>query len=87
MLPIDITKSEWDCTLEDMNLRLGLRYVRGLRVESGSGILHERQIAAFADIDDLARRVPAIAAYRPLKSLSLRERSSTLPLAFITSAR
>jgi error-prone DNA polymerase len=60
VLPIDIVKSEWDCTLEDMNLRLGLRYVKGLRVESGSNILRERQIASFADIDDLARRVPAL---------------------------
>jgi error-prone DNA polymerase len=51
-------QSKWDCTLEDMNLRLGLRYVRGLRVESGSGILRERQTEPFADIDDLARRVP-----------------------------
>jgi error-prone DNA polymerase len=25
-LPIDITRSQWDCTLEDMNLRLGLYY-------------------------------------------------------------
>jgi error-prone DNA polymerase len=60
VLPIDIVKSEWDCTLEDMNLRLGLRYVKGLRAESGSNILRERQIASFADIDDLARRVSAL---------------------------
>ena len=60
VLPIDITKSEWDCTLEDMNLRLGLRYVKGLRAESGGDILRERQIASFADIDDLARRVPEL---------------------------
>jgi error-prone DNA polymerase len=60
VLPIDITRSEWDCTLEDMNLRLGLRYVKGLRVDSGSSILREREIAAFVDIDDLARRVPAL---------------------------
>ncbi len=30
VLPVDITRSEWDCTLENMNLRLGLRYVRRL---------------------------------------------------------
>ena len=39
VLPVDIVKSEWDCTLEDMNLRLGLRYVKGLRAEAGSSIL------------------------------------------------
>jgi error-prone DNA polymerase len=60
VLPIDITRSEWDCTLEDMNLRLGLRYVKGLRAESGSSILRERQSTLFADIDDLARRVPEL---------------------------
>src|SRR5580658_3422987 len=58
VMPIDITQSEWDCTLENMTLRLGLRYVKGLRAESGASILRERQIQAFADIDDLARRVP-----------------------------
>ena len=60
VLPIDITKSDWDCTLETLNLRLGLRYVRGLRVESGASILRERQSAPFANIDDLARRVPEL---------------------------
>ncbi len=34
VLPIDITRSEWDCTLENLNLRLGLRYVKGLRAEA-----------------------------------------------------
>ena len=60
VLPIDITRSEWDCTLEEMNLRLGLRYVKGLRAESGSSILRERQSSPFANIDDLARRVPEL---------------------------
>ncbi len=60
VLPVDITQSEWDCTLESMNLRLGLRYVKGLRAESGAAILRERQIAPFADIDDLAHRVPEL---------------------------
>ncbi len=60
VLPIDITRSQWDCTLEDMNLRLGLRYVKGLRAESGSSIIRERQSAPFGDIDDLARRVPEL---------------------------
>ena len=60
VLPIDIAQSEWDCTLENMHLRLGLRYVKGLRAESGAGILRERQLAPFADIDDLARRVPEL---------------------------
>lgn len=60
VLPIDITRSDWNCTLEDMNLRLGLRYARGLRAECALQILRERETRAFADIDDLARRVPQL---------------------------
>jgi error-prone DNA polymerase len=60
VLPIDIVHSEWDCTLEHMNLRLGLRYIKGLRAESGAAIVRERQSARFADIDDLARRAPEL---------------------------
>ncbi len=60
VLPIDITKSQWDCTIEDMNLRLGFRYVRGLRADSGADIVRERDTAPFADIDDLAQRVPRL---------------------------
>ncbi len=60
VLPIDITRSDWNCTIEDMNLRLGLRYARGLRAESASQILREWEIRPFSDIDDLARRVPQL---------------------------
>src|SRR5437763_451663 len=50
VLPVDVTKSEWDCTLEEgvshqpsavrqiVALRLGLRYVRGLHEEAGRTI-------------------------------------------------
>ena len=37
--PIDVQVSEWDCTVEaDGAVRLGLRYVRGLRAEIGQKI-------------------------------------------------
>jgi error-prone DNA polymerase len=32
VLPIDINKSRWDCTLEQGRVRMGLRYVKGLGV-------------------------------------------------------
>src|SRR5262249_31056489 len=37
VLPVDVLRSEWNCTIEgeDRALRLGLRYVRGLREEAG----------------------------------------------------
>jgi len=86
VLPIDITKSEWDCTVEDMKLRLGLRYVKGLRAESGASILRERESKSFAGIDDLARRVPQLrkdemsklAATGALNSLSAAHRRDAL---------
>src|SRR5712692_4420672 len=50
-LPIDIRKSAWLCTLEaevtvpnSFALRLGLRYVRGLREEVGRALVRERNI-------------------------------------------
>ena len=38
--PIDVQVSEWDCTVEaDGSIRLGLRYVNGLRQEAGKTIV------------------------------------------------
>jgi error-prone DNA polymerase len=38
-LPIDVQRSDWDCTVEsDGSIRLGLRYVSGLRQEVGKKI-------------------------------------------------
>ncbi|MDP2053967.1 MAG: error-prone DNA polymerase, partial [Acidobacteriota bacterium] len=37
--PIDVQVSDWDCTVEaDGSIRLGLRYVRGLRAAAGQAI-------------------------------------------------
>jgi error-prone DNA polymerase len=62
--PIDIAQSEWDCTVEDdldeKCVRLGLRYVKGLREEAGRAILQERANGKYSGIDDLWRRVPVL---------------------------
>ena len=62
--PIDITCSDWLCTLEtngsDFCLRLGLRYVKGLRESVAMEIEQQRRILAFASVNDLKLRVPAI---------------------------
>jgi error-prone DNA polymerase len=58
--PIDVTKSDWKCTLDDFTLRLGLCYVRGLRQAAGEALVCERARAPFASVDDLARRVPEL---------------------------
>jgi error-prone DNA polymerase len=70
VLPIDVVRSRWECTVEEEGvrcqvlgarmLRLGLRYVKGLRAEAGQAIVRERERGAFRDIDDLARRVPEL---------------------------
>jgi error-prone DNA polymerase len=62
--PIDVTKSDWSCTLEPagsaLNMRVGMRYVRGLRESAARAILKERDCSPFANVDDLARRVPEL---------------------------
>jgi error-prone DNA polymerase len=62
--PVDVARSQWDCTIEAQGaaryLRLGLRSVRGLRDVAGRAIVAEREKGPFAGIDDLARRVPAL---------------------------
>ncbi len=98
LLPVDVTRSEWNCTLERFPsresrvasetleviptreaeeglsssqlgtrdsglapaLRMGLRYVRGLREEAARSLLLERIRAPFASIHDLTRRVPEL---------------------------
>src|SRR5205085_4597399 len=60
--PIDVKRSDWLCTLEragpeeELRLRLGLRYARGLREVMGKKIVEERGRAPFASIADLAAR-------------------------------
>jgi error-prone DNA polymerase len=62
--PIDVTRSDWLCTMEkaekDFSLRLGLRYVKGLREDAGREIVAQRGIRAFRTIEDLKLRVPAL---------------------------
>ncbi|HVP42900.1 MAG TPA: OB-fold nucleic acid binding domain-containing protein, partial [Terriglobales bacterium] len=84
--PIDVLKSDWPCTLEDVSsfafhvsrpedaretrnvkretrefaVRLGLRYVKGLREEAARAIVERRKLRPFASLDELARRVPEL---------------------------
>jgi len=44
----------------DFCVRLGLRYVKGLREEAVRALVRERERRPFASIDDLARRVPEL---------------------------
>ncbi len=106
MLPADVAKSDWNCTIERIDsprrhgvtkeqirkiqfaisdgqnqftvtraienqpvspgfrgefaVRLGLRYVRGLREEAARALLREREKRPFDSITHLARRVPEL---------------------------
>jgi len=103
LLPVDVTCSEWNCTLEtvpstqysvlsedaaaerrqnaahgasrgsaevvdnqapegrkNIALRMGLRYVRGLREEAARALVRERAKNIFISIHDLTRRVPEL---------------------------
>src|ERR1700726_3417263 len=55
--PVDVTRSDWLCTLEkngqDFALRLGMRSVHGLRADIAHAIVSERAIRPFLSIDDL----------------------------------
>jgi len=68
--PIDVTCSDWLCKLEKIAepgkawerfaMRLGMRYVKGLRADVAAEIVCERAIRPFVSVDDLKLRVPAI---------------------------
>ena len=52
-----VTRSDWRCTIEaDDSIRLGLRYVEGLRGGHAQRLLEERQRAPFVSLEDFQRR-------------------------------
>jgi error-prone DNA polymerase len=79
--PVDINHSDWLCVIEaDGAVRLGLRYVRGLREEAGRLMERERP---FSSADDLVRRaglhrdeVARLAELGALGSLGLERRAA-----------
>jgi len=78
--PIDVTRSDWRCTIEDhageKHVRLGLNYVKSLREQAANAIIQARP---FKSIQDLATRVPE------LRKDELRKLSSIGALNFIPS--
>jgi len=83
--PIDVTKSDWLCTLErddfgfrkpvwpsrfpkseirnpksEISVRLGMRYIKGMRESAAHAIVRERASAPFTSLDNLACRVPEL---------------------------
>ena len=60
VLPVDVNRSDWDCTLEKEDgppaVRMGLRYVKGLHRNAGDKIVAARAKRPFASMDDFAAR-------------------------------
>jgi len=66
--PVDVNHSDWDCTLEplkpepmpvdqpQLSLRLGLRQVEGLRLDSATRLVAARGDAPYASVEDLRAR-------------------------------
>src|SRR5262245_10925013 len=56
LLPVDVTRSAWPCTIEDDAVRLGLNQVKGLRERAGHALVAARAARPFTSVDDVARR-------------------------------
>ncbi|HUX44908.1 MAG TPA: error-prone DNA polymerase [Terracidiphilus sp.] len=66
VLPIDVQRSAWPCTLEHnedgaLSLRIGLHYVKGLQQAAAEALVAARcGSGQFASVEDLAVRVPEL---------------------------
>jgi error-prone DNA polymerase len=65
VLPVDVNFSDWPCGWEEPAsdpakaagaCRIGLRYISGLRRETGERIAAERRMARFRDVEELRER-------------------------------
>jgi len=85
VLPINITCSDWLCTIEKqadetLAVRLGLMYVKGLSRGAGEAIVRARAAGEFVGIDDLRNRVSV------LRKDELRKLAAVGALNFIQSS-
>jgi error-prone DNA polymerase len=87
VLPIDVTVSNWDSTIEGPNtrdpLRLGMSLVRGMKEKAAARIEMARAVRPFRDVSDLARRahldqrdLEMLAAANALRSLAGERRAA-----------
>jgi error-prone DNA polymerase len=66
--PIDVTASEWECTLEVAAVRLGLHMVHGFSEAAGKRVVEARARGPLESVEDLAHR--AALDRRDLRSLA-----------------
>jgi error-prone DNA polymerase len=65
--PIDVQVSEWNCTVEsDGGIRLGLRYVSGLREQAGRAIASSRQSPVVSRQLRVPSPQPPVTSLQPL---------------------
>jgi error-prone DNA polymerase len=69
---IDINRSDRLFTIEDGRVRIGLKYVKGLRKDVADAIVAERarRVSPYTSVEDLVKRVPAINK-KEIRALSL----------------
>jgi DNA polymerase III alpha subunit/intein/homing endonuclease len=59
---IDVTQSDWDCTLEPTHddfrfaVRMGLRWLKGIQLAEGQTIVDTRRDRPFSSVEDFVRR-------------------------------
>ncbi|MEW4564485.1 error-prone DNA polymerase [Bremerella sp. JC770] len=54
--PIDVNRSQWDCTIENSGIRLGFRLIGGLAQAVADAISAERTQGAFSSLADFVQR-------------------------------
>ncbi len=98
--PIDVRRSGWDCSWEDRRergekdrgaIRMGFKFVRGLRQRTARTIEAKRARAPFAGVEDLVRRcglhedeVRTLAAIGALASFGLTRRGALWQVARVS---
>lgn len=63
--PVDVQRSKAVCTVEqeagdELTVRMGLNYVKGLRKECALGLERARREGPYLDVEEMARRVPTL---------------------------
>jgi error-prone DNA polymerase len=70
VLPPDVNASDWDCTLENGALRLGLRMVGGLAEAEGKRLALSKPYASISEMDCGTKDLRCLAAAGALQSLA-----------------
>ena len=68
--PVDVNRSQYLFTTEEADVRVGLKYVKGLREDVAEMIVAERKNGPYQSVDDLVARVPEMNK-REVRALSV----------------